>query len=119
MSELSCHYCGQLKGVKEYDAKLWDIYHRLDDGRRFIEPLVYTQSDFEDMGYYSMYDMDEESIDAVKMSMENNMAERGLCPECGRPDLRRVTEDDILSEEDAKDMADMYAEMAAERRMGC
>lgn len=113
-----CDGCGQLKGVEEYDRKLWDIYHRLDDGgRRFIEPLVYTQSDFEDMGYYGQ-PLDDDDFDAVKLSMERNMAERGLCPECGRPDLRGVTEDDILSEEDAKDMADYYAEIAWERRMG-
>lgn len=116
---IACAYCGQLQGIEEYDDLLWDLYNRLDDGgKRFIEPLVYTQSDFEDMGYHSMYDMDEDDIDAVKLSMEKNMKERGLCPECGRPDLRGYTEKDFLSEEDAREIADMYAEMQAERRMG-
>lgn len=113
-----CIACGQLQGVKEYDAELWRLYHLLDDGgRRFIEPLVYTQSDFEDMGYYDR-PLDEEDFDAVKLSMERNMIERGLCHECGRPNLAGKTEKDFMSEEDAKDIADMYAEEAAERRMG-
>jgi len=114
-----CVGCGQLEGIETYDDELWSIYNRVEmGGRQYIEPLVYTQSDFEDMGYHSMYDMDEESIDAVKMSMEHNMIDRGLCGECGRPDLRDVKPEDIMSEEDAKDQHDMYAEMAAERRMG-
>lgn len=115
-----CAGCGQLQGIEVYDQELWRLYYLLDDhGRKFIEPLVYTQSDFEDMGYSSMYDMDDDSIDAVKMSMEHNMAERGLCPACGRPDLSGTNPEDFLSEEDAKELADMYAEMAAERRAGC
>lgn len=114
-----CSVCGQIEGIEEYDNELWNLYHRVDmGGRQFIEPLVYTQSDFEDMGYHSMYDMDDESIDSVKMSMENNMSERGLCTGCGRPDLSRINTEDIMSEEDAQSQADMYAEMAAERRMG-
>src|SRR5688500_8396990 len=105
-----CNGCGQLQGVKAYDAELWSIYHRLDNSKRFIEPFVYTQDDLEELGFYD----DEEMYDSVMLSMERNMAERGLCPECGRPDLRGVTPDQIMSEEDAKDLADMYAEMAAE-----
>lgn len=117
-NELPCSYCGSLD-TPEVRRHLFDLYDRLDDnGRKFIEPLVYTQSDFEEMGYHSMYDMDDDSIEAVKMSMENNMAERGLCPKCGLPDLRGTTEDDYMTEEEARDLADMYAEMAAERRMG-
>jgi hypothetical protein len=115
MADKICEGCGQLEGVKEYDAQLWSIYHRLDNGgRRFIEPFVYTQDDLEELGFYD----DEEMHDSVMLSMERNMAERGLCPKCGRPDLTGVTEDQIMSEEDAQDLADMYAEMAAERRMG-
>ena len=114
-----CSGCGQIQGIELYDEALWTMYNRVDlRGRQYIEPLAYTQSDFEDMGYHSMYDMDEESVDSIKMSMEHNMIDRGLCPECGRPDLRGVDSEDIMSEEDAKDMHDMYAEMAAERRMG-
>lgn len=111
---LPCNYCGTIN-TPENREYLYDLYHRLDDGgRKHIEPLVYTQDDLYDAGY-----PDEESIDAIKLSMEHNMAERGLCPECGLPDLRGTTEDDFMSHEDAKDLADMYAEMAAERRMGC
>lgn len=114
-----CVGCGQLKGIPSYDNELWRLYHLLDDGgRKHIEPLVYTQSDFEDMGYYDQ-PLDEEDFDAVKLSMERNMAERGLCTECGRPNLSGKTANDFLSEEDAADLADMYAEMAAERRAGC
>lgn len=121
MSDKVCDYCGQLEGVAEYDEKLWDIYYRLPSmaSRSHIEPLVYTQSDFEDMGYHSMYDMDEESIDAVKISMERNMVERGLCGGCGRPNLAGVDLSELMTEEEARDLHDMYAEMAAERRMGC
>jgi hypothetical protein len=116
--KLPCSYCGSID-TPEIRKHLFDLYYRLDDrGRKYIEPLVYTQSDFEDMGYHSMYDMDDESVDAVKMSMEKNMMERGLCPKCGLPDLRGYTEDDFMSEEDARDLAEMYAEMAAERRVG-
>lgn len=116
--KLPCGNCGTID-TEVNRRLLWDLYDRVrDGGRKYIEPLVYTQSDFEDMGYHSMYDMDEESIDAVKLSMENNMAERGLCPTCGLPDLRRYGEDDFMDEEEARDLAEMYAEMAAERRMG-
>lgn len=116
--KLPCSYCGSIDTEENRDY-LFSLYHRLDDGgRKYIEPLVYTQSDFEDMGYHSMYDMDEESIDAVKLSMEKNMAERGLCPECGLPDLRGTTEEDFMSKEDADSLADMYAEMRTEQRMG-
>lgn len=116
-----CSGCGQIEGISEYNVALWDAYHRLPEmvSRSHIEPLVYTQSDFEDMGYHSMYDMDDESVDAVKMSMENNMIERGLCPECGRPDLRGRNLDEMMTEEEARSLHDMYAEMAAERRAGC
>lgn len=109
----ACPCCGQLQGIEEYDAALWNLYHRWDSGgRQYIEPLVYTSSDFEDM------DMDEDSIDAVKISMERNMVERGLCGECGRPNLAGIPDEDFMTEEEARDMSDMYAEMAAERRMG-
>jgi hypothetical protein len=108
-----CNGCGQLTGVPEYDAHLRDLYDRLDDGgRRFIEPLVYTGEEFDDS-----WDDDRETNWAA-VAMERNMAERGLCPSCGRPDLTGKTPDDFLSEEDADDLAEMYAEMAAERRAG-
>lgn len=111
-----CAGCGQLQGVKEYDQELWRLYHLLDDGgKRFIEPFVYTQDELEEAGYYD----DEDTRNAYMLAMERNMAERGLCPVCGRPNLTGKTAEDFLSEEDAKDLADMYAEMAAERRAGC
>lgn len=114
-SETFCSGCGQLKGVKEYDSKLWDLYYRWDGGgRQYIEPLVYTQDDLYDAGY-----PDDDAIDAVKMSMEKNMIERGLCSECGRPNLAGISDDEFMTEEEAKEIADMYAEMAAERRAGC
>lgn len=115
-----CKYCGQLEGIEAYDAALWDLYHRLPDfaARSHIEPLVYTQSDFEDMGYASYYDMDDEDREAVNMSMERNMIERGLCGGCGRPNLAGVDTSQAMTEEEARDLHDMYAEMAAERRAG-
>jgi len=103
-----------LQGIEEYDNALWDLYHRWDGrGRQYIEPLVFTQEDlYED--YY-----EDDGVDAVKLAMEKNMAERGLCPECGRPDLAGIPESEFLSEEDARAIAEMYAEQAAERRAGC
>ena len=117
--KLPCHYCGSID-TEENRNHLWDLYHRVDDGgRKHIEPLVYTSRDFEDMGYYDGGPLDDEDYDAVKLSMERNMAERGLCPECGLPDLRGYGPEDFMTEEDANALADMYAEMAAERRAGC
>jgi len=116
-----CNCCGQLEGVQEYDHKLWDIYHRLPEmvSRSHIEPLVYTQSDFEEMGYHSMRDMDDESRDSVMHSMERNMVERGLCGGCGRPNLVGRDLSELMTEEEARDLHDMYAEIEAERRAGC
>jgi hypothetical protein len=116
-----CNACGQVEDVPEYDHKLWDIYHRLPDmvSRSHIEPLVYTQSDFEEMGYSGMHEMDEDTHDSVMMSMERNMVERGLCGGCGRPNLAGRDLSELMTEEEARDLHDMYAEMAAERRAGC
>lgn len=108
-----CSWCGQLEGIEAYDAELWSIYHRLDDGgRKYIEPIVFTGDDFYEMGG------DEDAYEVMNITMEKNMVERGLCGECGRPDLRGITPDQIMSEEDAQDLHDMYAEMRAEQRMG-
>lgn len=98
----------------ETNNKLWDIYERLRDGRSRSEPLVYFQDDLEELGYYD----DEEIHDSVMLSMERNMYDRGLCPTCGRPDLRNVKPEDIMTEEEASSMHEMWAEMEAERRMG-
>lgn len=104
-----CNCCGQLKGIKEYDRELWNIYHRISDGRSTWEPLVFTSDDIEDQDDY----------DSMMAAMERDMVRRGLCGECGRPDLRNVNPDDILSVEDLREMQDMWAEEAAERRAGC
>ncbi len=109
----SCSNCNQLEGIKEYDDKLWDIYYRISDGRANYEALVYTREEFED----SWDDQQEENY--ATMSMERNMIERGLCPTCNRPNLAGVTDDMILSDEDLKEMAEMWAEEASERRAGC
>lgn len=116
-----CRGCGQLEGIKEYDEKLWELYHRLKDGgRKYIEPLVYTQGDLEELGFYDDDPDDPYSThQAVMASMEKNMVERGLCGECGRPNLAGKTADDFMTQEEADSLADMYAEMAAERRAGC
>jgi hypothetical protein len=111
----ACIGCGQLIGVKEYDDKLWEVYYRIRDGRSTWEPLVYTQDDLDEAGFY---DGDEYDRNSVMLSMERNMHERGLCTVCGRPDLSGVTEDMIMTEEEAKDLHEMWAEQAAERRMG-
>lgn len=108
-----CIGCGQVQGIPEYDETLRDLYSRIDDGRQHREPLVYTREEFEEG-----WDDDGETNFAM-LAMEKNMAERGLCPECGRPDLRGVDPSSIMSEEDAQGLRDMYAEMAAERRAGC
>jgi hypothetical protein len=107
-----CSHCGQLKGIPEYDQALWDIYHRIDDGRSTWEPLVYTGEEFEDS-----WDDDGETNYAM-LAMEKDMYRRGLCTECGRPDLSRVDPEHIMSEEDAQAMHEMWAEQEAERRMG-
>lgn len=115
--KLPCRNCGTIH-TEENARLLWDLYDRVDDGgRKYIEPLVYTQSDFEDMGYYDQ-PLDEEDYQAVKLSMEKNMDERGLCPECGLPDLRGYTEDDFMTEEEARADYEYHMEVQAERRMG-
>lgn len=111
-----CTECGQLQGIPEYNAELWDIYYHLDDGgRKHIEPFVYTQDDLEELGFYD----DEDTQQAVMDSMTRNMQERGLCGTCGRPDLRGIDPSRIMSDEDAQESAEYYAQVAAERRAGC
>jgi len=112
-----CNYCGQIEGVTEYDRKLWDIYYRLPDmiPRSYIEPFVYTGEDLQELGFYD----DEDSRESVMLSMERNMIERGLCGGCGRPSLKDRDMSELMTEEDARELHEMYAEEAAERRMGC
>jgi len=108
-----CTTCGQLQGISSYDEALWDLYDRLKDGRQHYEPLVY------DSEWLQENVMDEDDHAAVMHSMERDMHNRGLCITCGRPNLSGKTEDDFLSEKDAREMAEMWAEQAAERRAGC
>ena len=110
---LPCTACGVLQGIEEFDNKMWEVYHRLKDGRSNYEPLVFTSD------WLQENVQDDEDHDAVMHAMSKDMHNRGLCTKCGRPDLTGVTEDDIYSEEDAQEMAEMYAEQAAERRAGC
>lgn len=107
-----CSGCGQLKGIREYDDELWSIYHRIRDGRSTYEPLVFTGDWMEENV------RDEEDFEAVKLAMERDMYNRGLCTECARPDLRNVHPDDVMSEEESQEIHEMWAEQAAERRMG-
>lgn len=106
MDPICCTNCGTPKGMPEYHAKLRDLYQLRKDGKQFIEPLVFFPGEDDDW---------ESSVAA----MDRNMFERGLCPGCGLPDLRGMTEDDFYSEDDAREMAELAAEEAAERRMGC
>jgi hypothetical protein len=108
-----CNVCGQVEGIEQYDDALWDIYHRIDDGRSTYEPLVFTSD------WLQENVVDEDDYNSVMHAMERDMHNRGLCTECGRPDLTGVDPSKIMSEEDAQEMHDMWAEQAAERRAGC
>ena len=88
------------------------MYHRIDDGRSTYEPLVYTSD------WLQENIVDEDDHAAVMHAMERDMGSRGLCPTCGRPDLRGVDPEKIMTAEDAREMQAMWAEQAAERRMG-
>ena len=107
-----CPGCG-VPNKPEVTNALWDIYDRIRDGRSTYEPLVFTSD------WLQENVQDDEDHDAVMHAMERDMHNRGLCITCGRPDLRGVNPEDVMSEEDAKDMHDMWAEQAAERRAGC
>ena len=115
MAEEFCKSCGQFTD-KQTTEKLWSVYNRIDDGRSTYEPLVYTSADLEEANFYGG---DEDDVEAVMRSMEKNMHERGLCITCARPDLRGMDPSKIMSEEDARELQDMWAEQAAERRAGC
>lgn len=108
-----CSHCGMIEGNALVNEQLWDTYDRISDGRSRYEPLVFT-GDWMNENVH-----DEEDHDAVMLAMERDMLNRGLCPECARPDLRGVTDDMILSDEDYESFQDMWAEEAAERRAGC
>jgi hypothetical protein len=107
-----CPVCGQLTD-EHTTAKLRDIYDRLRDGRSTYEALVFT-SDWLQENIH-----DEEDEESVMLAMERDMAYRGLCTGCARPDLRNIKPSDVMSEEEAQDLHEMWAEQAAERRAGC
>lgn len=110
--ELFCYSCGSMHNSPVLDDSLWDLYHRLISGVQNYEPLVFT-SDWMEENIF-----DEEDHLSMMGAMERDMINRGLCGKCGRPDLRGKKEDDFYTEEDMKDMREMWAEQAAERRMG-
>jgi hypothetical protein len=108
-----CTGCGQLTGIEAYDDKLWNLYSRIDDGRSTYEPLVF------DSEWLQENVQDEDDHRVVMHCMDKDMYQRGLCTTCGRPNLTGINPDRIMSEKDAQDMQDMWAEQAAERRAGC
>src|SRR5574342_795750 len=111
--KLPCSNCGTID-TEDNRNYLFDLYHRVNDGgRKYNEPMVFTADDF------GHWDDPDEEYEIMNMVMEKNMAERGLCPKCGIPDLRGYTEDDFYTEEEARQIADMYGEMRAERLAGC
>jgi hypothetical protein len=107
-----CISCG-VPNTPEVNESLWDVYYRISDGRSSYEPLVFTGD------WIQENVMDEEDHDAMMLAMERDMYYRGLCPGCARPNLAGVTEDMIMSDEDAKELQEMWAMEAQERRMGC
>jgi hypothetical protein len=108
-----CQGCGQLQGIEEYDEALWDVYNRIRDARSSYEPLVFTSD------WLQENVLDEEDETAVIHAMEKDMHNRGLCVVCGRPNLQGISIDDVMSKEEAQEMHEIWAEQAAERRMGC
>lgn len=110
-----CPCCGQVIGIEEYDHELWDLYHRIRDGRAYREALVFDGRHFDE---YFVTD-DDYDRDAMNLAMERDMHSRGLCTECGRPNMAGVEDEDIMSEDEVDELAEMYAEQAAERRAGC
>lgn len=110
--QVICKTCGQLH-VPEYTEKLWSLYNRRKDGVQHYEALVFTSN------WMQENIQDEEDNHAMMLAMSKDMHNRGLCPDCGRPNLSGLTDDDFLTEEDARELADMYAEQAAERKAGC
>jgi predicted Fe-S protein YdhL (DUF1289 family) len=107
-----CPGCGQINDERVTE-RLWGIYERLDDGRQHREGLSF------DGEWLREHIVDDEDHAVLMHTMERDMAQRGLCAGCGRPDLRGIDPASVLSEEDARDLADAAAERAAELRMGC
>jgi hypothetical protein len=106
-----CPSCG-VPNTIEIEERLWDLYTRIRDGRSTYEPLVFTSD------WIQENVQDEDDYEAIQLAMGRDMYDRGLCPVCGRPDLRGVKPEDIMDENEAREMSEMWAEQAAERRMG-
>lgn len=107
-----CHGCGQLTDVPEYDNQLWDLHHRRKDGRQHREGLSFTSDWLQE----NILDEDDEAT--LDLTMSKDMANRGLCSVCARPNLQGLREDDFLTEEEAREQWEIEAERAAERRVG-
>lgn len=107
-----CYRCG-VPNTPEINQGLWDVYERIRDGRSTYEPLVF------DSEWLQENVVDEEDEDILMLTMERDMDARGLCPFCGRPNLHGVTPDMIMTDEEAKELHEMWAMEAAERRAGC
>lgn len=110
-----CKCCGQLIGIPEYDDALWDLQARRKDEKQNNTPLVFSSEDLYDDPDW----LDDREHSGAWLAMERNMAERGLCTECGRPLLMGKTEDDFYTDEEYEGMCEMWAMEAAERRAGC
>ena len=103
-----CRRCGQFNDEATTE-KLWDIYDRMpDQSHHHIEPPVFGGEDLNDADY-----------DVIEQAMGRNMHERGLCVDCGRPDITGVDPDTLMTHDEARELAEMYAEQAAEMRAGC
>lgn len=109
--ESHCYVCG-VPNLPEVNRALWGIYDRIRDGRSTYEPLVFTSDWLEENV------VDEEDFESVRLAMERDMDNRGLCPHCGRPNLSSVSPEDVMTPEEAKEIWDMWQEEATERRMG-
>jgi len=107
-----CKTCGSVL-TPETNSARWEIYERLRDGRQSLEGLTFT-SDWVQENVY-----DDESHENFIATMERDMYRRGLCVDCSLPDLRGITDDDIMSDEEAQEMHDLWAMERAERNAGC
>lgn len=106
-----CPNCG-VPNTEGATESLYDIYYRIRDGRSSYEALTF------DSAWLQENVQDEDDERALDLAMSKDMVNRGLCPTCGRPDLRGVKPEDIMDEDEAEALWDMWAEQAAERRMG-
>lgn len=112
---ICCKQCGTPNDAPEYHEKLHDLHRRRMSGVQYNHSLSFSGNMYEDAADYP----DAEGKSWIVRAMEQNMAERGLCAECGLPDLRGLTAEDFYTEEDAREMAECAAEQRAEMLAGC